>query len=45
MDFDYLSDFRSMNPEFAENMSNYVFVEWFSHEPVIEKLDGCRLTQ
>ena len=47
MDFDYLSDFRSMNPDFATNLSDYMFVEWFNkmrHEPVIEKLDGADFT-
>ena len=42
--FDYLGDFRSMNPEFATNMANYGFVEWFKKmqdEPAIEDLDGA----
>ena len=43
-EFDYLADFRSMNAEFAENMANYQFVEWFKKmqdEPTIENLDGA----
>ena len=43
-EFDYLADFRSMNAEFAENMANYQFVEWFKKmqdEPAIEDLDGA----
>ena len=41
-EFDYLADFRSMNAEFAENMANYQFVEWFKKiqdEPGIGDLD------
>ena len=43
-EFDYLADFREMNAEFAENMANYQFVEWFKKmqdEPAIEDLDGA----